>query len=83
LLTAALLIFIVNPFAKRESHSKTTITTYKVLTTVSWLLSLIVSFYYTFNSPNDGVWSRRKIWRQNDHYDTAFRMDHIIASIYW
>ncbi|KAI2611975.1 DUF1774-domain-containing protein [Hypoxylon sp. NC1633] len=68
----------INPFVKRDSHSKNTI-----LTTVTWLLSIVVSFYYTFHSPHDGVWYRRKIWGQNDAYDTAFRMNHIIASIYW
>ncbi|KAI1130062.1 DUF1774-domain-containing protein [Nemania abortiva] len=73
----------MNPFAKRESHSKNTVITYKILTITSWLLAIIVSFYYTFNSPDDGVWPRRKIWRQNDHFHTAFRMNHIIASIYW
>jgi hypothetical protein len=73
----------INPFAKRESHSKNTVITYKVLTIVTWLLAIIVSFYYTFNSPDDGVWHRRRIWKQNDHYHTAFRMNHIIASIYW
>ncbi|KAJ8104598.1 hypothetical protein ONZ43_g7773 [Nemania bipapillata] len=73
----------MNPFAKRESHSKNTVVTYKVLTIITWLLAIIVSFYYTFNSPDDGVWPRRKIWKQNDHYHTAFRMNHIIASIYW
>ncbi|KAI1339140.1 DUF1774-domain-containing protein [Xylariaceae sp. FL0016] len=73
----------INPFAKRDSHTKNTIIAYKVLTTLSWVLSIVVSFYYTFHSPDDGVWKRRRIWKQNDKYLTAFRMDHIIASIYW
>ncbi|KAI1499309.1 DUF1774-domain-containing protein [Biscogniauxia marginata] len=73
----------INPFAKRDSHSKNTVVTYKVLTTITWLLSVVVSFYYTFNSPDDGVWARRSIWKQNDAYHTAFRLNHIIASIYW
>jgi len=73
----------INPFAKRDDHSKNTIVIYKTLTIITWLLSVIVSFYYTFNSPQDGYSKRRKIWRQNDHHDTAFRMNHIIASIYW
>ncbi|KAI0861725.1 DUF1774-domain-containing protein [Xylaria cubensis] len=73
----------INPFAKRESHSKNTVVTYKILSILTWLLAIVVSFYYTFNSPDDGVWPRRKIWRQNDHFHTAFRMNHIIASIYW
>ncbi|KAI1269022.1 DUF1774-domain-containing protein [Xylariaceae sp. FL1019] len=73
----------VNPFAKRESHSKNSIITYKTLTILTWLLSVIVSFYYTFNAPADGVWARRTIWGQNHVWHTAFRMNHIIASIYW
>ncbi|CAJ2512796.1 Uu.00g009150.m01.CDS01 [Anthostomella pinea] len=73
----------VNPFAKRDEHTKNTVITYKVLTTVTWLLSVVVSFYYTFNSPHDGNWARRRIWQQNDAYPTAFRLNSIIASIYW
>ncbi|KAI0521266.1 DUF1774-domain-containing protein [Xylaria bambusicola] len=73
----------INPFAKRESHSKNSVITYKILTIVTWLLSVIVSVYYTLHSPDDGVWARRRIWKQNDHYHTAFRMNYIIASIYW
>ncbi|KAL7628072.1 hypothetical protein AAE478_002268 [Parahypoxylon ruwenzoriense] len=55
----------------------------KILTIITWLLSVIVSVYYTFHKPHDGAWPRRKIWSQNDAYYTAFRMNHIIASIYW
>ncbi|KAI1376933.1 hypothetical protein F4677DRAFT_416796 [Hypoxylon crocopeplum] len=73
----------INPFAKRDTHSKNTVITWYILTIVTWLLSLVVSIYYTFNSPHDGVWARRKIWRQNDAFYTAFRMNLIIASIYW
>ncbi|KAI1079539.1 DUF1774-domain-containing protein [Whalleya microplaca] len=73
----------INPFAKRDSHSKNTVITYKILTTITWLLSIVVSFYYTFHKPHDGVWVRRRIWAQNDAYSTAFRLNHIIASIYW
>ncbi|KAI0132198.1 ATP synthase F0 [Xylariales sp. AK1849] len=73
----------VNPFAKRESHSKESILTYKILTTITWLVSLIVTFYYTFNSPNDGVWVKRTIWGQNYWHHTAFSLNSVIASIYW
>ncbi|KAI5865097.1 DUF1774-domain-containing protein [Durotheca rogersii] len=68
----------INPFARRDSHTKDT-----VLTVVTWLLSIFVSVYYTFNKPHDGAWHGRKIWHQNDAHDTAFRMNHIIASVYW
>lgn len=73
----------MNPFAKRDSHSRNAVIAYKVLSIVTWLLAVVVSFYYAFHSPVDGVWPRRSIWRQNDHYRTAFRMNHVIASIYW
>jgi hypothetical protein len=73
----------INPFAKRDEHSKGTVITYKILTTVSWLLAVVVSFYYTFNAPLDGHTKRRRIWKQNDHYTTAFEMNHLIASLYW
>ncbi|KAI1327120.1 DUF1774-domain-containing protein [Xylariaceae sp. FL0255] len=73
----------INPFAKRDSHSKNTLITYKILTTLTWILSVVSSFYYTYHSPDDGVWPRHRIWKQNDLYLTAFRMNHIIASIYW
>ncbi|KAI5917134.1 DUF1774-domain-containing protein [Camillea tinctor] len=73
----------INPFAKRDSHSSNSVVTYKALTIITWLLSIVISVYYTIHSPDDGVWPRRKIWRQNDHYATAFRLNHIIASIYW
>lgn len=73
----------INPFAKRDDHSKNTIVTFKVLSVVTWLLSVVVSFQYAVNDPHDGPYLRRSIWRQNDLYLTAFRMNHIIASIYW
>ncbi|KAH7030907.1 uncharacterized protein B0I36DRAFT_362708 [Microdochium trichocladiopsis] len=73
----------INPFAKRDEHSKNTIITYKLLTIITWLLSVVVSFEYTINDPHDGPYHRRSIWRQNDHYLTAFRMNHIITTIYW
>jgi len=73
----------MNPFAKREAHSTGSITTYKVLTTVTWLLSVIVSFYYTLNEPHDGQTIRKRIWDLNYLYPTAFTMNAIIGDIYW
>ncbi|KAK8090882.1 hypothetical protein PG994_000387 [Apiospora phragmitis] len=73
----------INPFAKRDNHSKNSILLYKALTTLSWLLAVVVTFYYTFNKPHDGWAHRGKIWHQNRDHDTAFRMNKIIASIYW
>lgn len=72
-----------NPFAKRESHTQVSITTYKVLTTLSWLLSLVVSAYYVFHAPTDGFKIRKNIWDQNYLYPTAFTLNSVIVNIYW
>lgn len=74
---------IVNPFSRRESHTSGAILTYKILTLVTWLLSVIVSVYYTINEPRDGYSIRRRIWDQNDLYRTAFTLNATITSIYW
>ncbi|KAI0011618.1 DUF1774-domain-containing protein [Xylariaceae sp. FL0662B] len=73
----------INPFARRESHSKGARISYEILTTVTWLLSIVVSFYYSFKEPQDGDRVRRTIWDQNDAYYTAFRLHYIITSVYW
>jgi hypothetical protein len=73
----------INPFAKRETHTSGSITTYKVLTLLSWLLSVVVSVYYVTNEPHDGYTIRRRIWDQNYLYRTAFTMNAVIADIYW
>lgn len=72
-----------NPFARRESHTNQSITTYKVLTLLSWLLAVITSVYYTVDDPRDGFSIRQRIWDLNDLYRTAFTLNPIISSIYW
>lgn len=72
-----------NPFARRESHTSRSITTYKILTLLSWLLAVITSVYYTVDEPHDGFTIRQRIWDLNDLYRTAFTLNPIIASIYW
>ncbi|TQN72223.1 hypothetical protein CSHISOI_03264, partial [Colletotrichum shisoi] len=81
--TATERINALNPFSKKEAHSVRSITTYKVLTILSWLLSLVVTFYYTFNEPRDGFTIRRRIWDQNYLYPTAFTLNSAIVDIYW
>ncbi|KAH8681319.1 hypothetical protein BX600DRAFT_446259 [Xylariales sp. PMI_506] len=73
----------INPFAKRDSHSKNSVIIYKILTILTWILSIIVTVYYTFRRPEDGPWPRHTIWWQNSHHHTAFTMNSTIASIYW
>ncbi|OAQ63071.1 ATP synthase F0 [Pochonia chlamydosporia 170] len=72
-----------NPFSHRESHSSGSILTYKLLTLISWLLSVVVSVYYVVNEPKDGHTIRRRIWDQNNLYRTAFTMNPILGDVYW
>lgn len=69
-----LTLFKVNPFAKRDSHSRNTVITYKILTILTWLLSLIATVYYTFEYPRDGLYLRKRIWDQNYLYPTGFTL---------
>lgn len=64
----------VNPFSRRESHSAGEITMYKVLTLLTWILSVVVSVYYTMHG---------RIWSINYHYKSAFTMNSILADIFW
>lgn len=73
----------VNPFSKRDSHDATSVTVYKVLTILSYLLSMVTTVYYTFNAPQDDKFARRTIWGQNSAFHTAFTLNAIITSIYW
>ncbi|KZF25491.1 DUF1774-domain-containing protein [Xylona heveae TC161] len=72
----------VNPFLTRENYSRRSITAYKIFTTLSWLLLVIVTVHYTFAKPHDGH-HRHTIWGQNHHRHTPFALNSIITSIYW
>jgi len=74
-----------NPLARRDTHSHGSILTYKILTLLTWLVSVVVSVYYSVYVPrgHDGIIRRRIIWDWNDLYRTAFTLNHIIAEIYW
>ncbi|KAK3294048.1 uncharacterized protein B0H64DRAFT_443136 [Chaetomium fimeti] len=73
----------MNPFAKRDSHSASSVVWYKILTLASWLLSVIVTVYYTFEPPHDGKHHRGTIWHQNRDHHSGFTLNPIITSIYW
>ncbi|KAK0617826.1 hypothetical protein B0T17DRAFT_311590 [Bombardia bombarda] len=73
----------INPFARRDSHSANSVITYKVLTLLSWLLSLISTIYYTYESPHDGHYHRRTIWGQNYFHFSAFSQNYLITSLFW
>jgi hypothetical protein len=73
----------VNPFAKRDSHDARSIVTYKVLTILTWLLSVVVSVYYTIDYPREGVYIRTRIFDLNALYRTGFTLNSVIVEIYW
>ncbi|KAH8593507.1 hypothetical protein B0O99DRAFT_627372 [Bisporella sp. PMI_857] len=75
----------LNPFARRESHSERSIWAYKTLTTLSWLLVLITSIYYTFAVPEDAGHKHwhHTIWGVNSARITPFSLNALIASLYW
>lgn len=72
-----------NPFAKRETYDARAVWTYKILTVITWLVTVISSVYYTFHAPKDDKLARRTIWGQNHEYHTAFALNPVITSIYW
>ncbi|KAK0712142.1 hypothetical protein B0T21DRAFT_415715 [Apiosordaria backusii] len=73
----------INPFAKRDSHSTTSITTYKVLTLLTWLLSVVTTVYYDTHAPTDGRYPGGSIWHQNYHHYSGFTQNAVITSIYF
>ncbi|KAH7382409.1 hypothetical protein DE146DRAFT_760251 [Phaeosphaeria sp. MPI-PUGE-AT-0046c] len=70
-----------NPFARRDEFSSQAIMGYKVTTSISYLLLLVTTFYYTFNKPHEGHHPHGRIWEHN--YSTPFAQSAIITSIYW
>jgi hypothetical protein len=73
----------INPFAKRDSHSASSVVWYKILTLASWLLSVIVTVYYTLERPHDGKRHSGTIWHQNHDHHSGFTLSPVITSIYW
>jgi len=72
----------INPFARRDSHTTASIVTYKALTVVTWLLSVVVSVHFSFNNKYFGH-HHRTIWEHNHYYFSGFTQSYIISSIYW
>lgn len=72
----------VNPFAKRVSHSSSTVITYKVLTLLTWVLSVVFSVYYTVDSPADDIKHGRTIEGQNWLHLSGFTLNFVLVYIY-
>ncbi|EAL84567.1 hypothetical protein KXW98_003290 [Aspergillus fumigatus] len=73
---------IYNPFARRETHGRYALSTYRVLVPITWLLVVIFGVYYTLHSPDD-VKHGRKIFKQGHVYTTPFSLNTTITEIYW
>jgi len=73
-----------NPFALRDTHNSQAVWTYKILTIVTWLVTVISSIYYTYGLPNDDrkAW-RNSIWGHNRDIITPFSLNALITSLYW
>lgn len=72
-----------NPFAKRESHPPAAVITYKVLTILTWLLSVIVSVYYSARSPADDIKHGRTIEGQNYLHWSGFTLNFVLVYVYF
>ncbi|KAH7071034.1 hypothetical protein FB567DRAFT_539147 [Paraphoma chrysanthemicola] len=57
------------------THSSRTLLSYKLSTTISYLLLLVTAFYYTFASGPERLWAHNP--------STPFAQSKIVTSIYW
>lgn len=71
-----------NPFAKRETHSASSLNTYRVLVPLSWALVVIVGSYYSLHSPDDTK-KGKKIWKQANKHNTPFSQNTTVTGVYW
>ncbi|KAJ5309091.1 hypothetical protein PENANT_c020G03767 [Penicillium antarcticum] len=71
-----------NPFARRETHSASSLNTYRVLVPLTWALVVVVGIYYSVHSPDD-VKKSKKIWKQANKRNTPFSQNTTLTGIYW
>ena len=57
--------------------------TYKVLTILTWLVSVVSTIYYTIHRPHDDVLARHRIWEQNWIFVSGFTLNSVLIDIYW
>jgi len=72
----------INPFMKRDEHSRGGLIGYKVLTILSWFLVHIVNIHFAWNAPA-GDHTNRTIWGQNKVHPSPFSLNPTIVDIYW
>lgn len=74
----------VNPFSRREEHTRLSVNSYRVLTLITWLLAVLTSVYYSLHKPgkHEGP-HRHRLWKQEDQHPTPFSMNSVITTLYW
>ncbi|KAL2810870.1 hypothetical protein BJX63DRAFT_444419 [Aspergillus granulosus] len=73
---------IYNPFARRESHDRSVLTTYRVLAPLMWLLVVVFGIYYSVREPDD-VSNSHTIWDNFNRRITPFSVEPVVTWIYW
>lgn len=73
---------LVNPFSRKESHSSSAVITYKVLTLLTWVLSVVVSIYYSVRSPADELKYGRTLAGQNALHPSGFSLNFPLLDVY-
>lgn len=72
-----------NPFSRDRDAHYANLQTYRILTTLSFLLNIVPTFYYTFAVPTDGSYKRSTLFGESDMHPTPFTLNRIFVSIYW
>lgn len=72
----------MNPFSRKESHSSSAVITYKVLTLLTWILSVVVSIYYSVKSPADDLKYGRTLAGQNALHPSGFSLSFPLVDVY-
>ncbi|KAF8461341.1 hypothetical protein BDZ91DRAFT_772821 [Kalaharituber pfeilii] len=78
-----------NPFARQQEATRANVLTYKILTFLTWLLSIVTTLYYTTHVPWDGHehpskhHHRHTTFGQSYAHPTPFTINHVFVGIYW
>ncbi|ROW13181.1 hypothetical protein VPNG_04839 [Cytospora leucostoma] len=73
----------INPFAKRDTHDPRAVIAYKVLTFLTWAISVAFSIYYTVRSPNGNLKHDFTIPGQNYLHPSGFTLNFILVYVYF
>ncbi|KAA8650086.1 DUF1774 domain-containing protein [Aspergillus tanneri] len=71
-----------NPFARRDSYDRYSLSSYRLLVPLSWALVVVIGVYYTISAPND-IKHGHSIFTQADRHITPFSLNIIVTGIFW